>query len=197
MSQLANGPHMAHYEKLLTDARVKGEAGVHLHLKLPQPPTSRLGFRGKKVKKSDAKLIAAKLIEAAKRDPSLIPAALNVARRVEGFKSQERAKQHTKKDTGKTTQQQIEEARQLVKKLEAEQLKVHQAHLEVKVVKVEASKTKMTEVLKPLPPRVETKFSEFELRQKLLDEHKAKLAADLKVRQFGNRINIKCRNSPG
>jgi hypothetical protein len=169
-----------HYNELLADSRVEGKVGINQYMFRPTEPTSRLGYRGKKVKKSDAKIIAAKLIEAAKRDPSLIPAALNAVRKVEGFKAQERAKQHSKKNVGKTTQQQIEEARKMVKRLEEAQLKSNQS---APAAKVNAPQ--------------ETRFDEYELRQKLLKEAKDKMAADLKVSQFGKDVFIKCRNNPG
>jgi hypothetical protein len=190
MGQSSNGERGA-YDQLLMDARIKGEVGVYKHMKRPTEPTSRLGFRGKKVKKSDLKLIAVKMAEAAKHNPSLKLAADNIASRVESIKAQERAKQ--KKTPERVIS--VEEARELLRQIEAQQPKPQPkaeqpTKPQTKAEQPKAVQQKPVEAAKPQPPPL----NEFELRKRLLAEQKAKLANSLKVEQFGRNVYLKCKN---
>ena len=197
-----SGAHMARYEVQLMKAHIEGKAGINQHMVLPTDPTSRLGFRGKKAKKADLKLIAAKLSDSAKRNPELLKAALNVAAKIEGFKAQEKAKQQAHKTEHKPrtttmTPEQIEEARKLLRQLEAQEaVKAPQPKpaTQVKQAEVKAVKAKEPTTIHEREP---TKFNEYELRQKLLNEQKAKMAASLKVNQFGRDVFLTLKNAPG
>jgi len=162
------GQGMKQYERLLVESQVNGTADINQHMRRPTESTSRLGFRGKKVKKADLKLIAEKLAKVAQRNPNFVKAANNMASITEGLKAQERMKQKPGK------QNQIEEARKLLKQLEAKQARA-----------VQNKSTTQTNSL-----------DEYSLRQKLLAEQKAKLAGKLEIKQYGN-VFLKPRNSPG
>ena len=79
----ASGKGQYHYREVYKAALENNEIGVNKHTFQPTPPTSRLGFAGKKVSKKDKQLIAERLLQSALKpgaDPQLISAALNMAR---------------------------------------------------------------------------------------------------------------------
>ena len=69
-----------HYQALLQSAKQEGKVGIHFHMSRPTTPTSRLGFAGRKASKKDLKAIAERMLESAMKDPTLINAAVNMAR---------------------------------------------------------------------------------------------------------------------
>jgi hypothetical protein len=67
------------FNRCMDSAVKNGEVGVHLHILTSQPPTSRIGFVGKRPTKKTLKLLAEKLLQQAQKNPSLIKAAVNLA----------------------------------------------------------------------------------------------------------------------
>jgi hypothetical protein len=68
------------YAKCLTSAREAQTVGIGLHIRTPQPETSRLGFKGKQVSKKDRAELVERLWQSALKNPELMPAALNAMR---------------------------------------------------------------------------------------------------------------------
>ena len=76
----ASGQGQFRYRECLKTANNNNQVGPHHHMRLPTPPTSRLGFAGKKVSKKDRAAIADRLLEQSLNNPTLRAAALNMAR---------------------------------------------------------------------------------------------------------------------
>jgi FtsZ-interacting cell division protein ZipA len=186
-----SGAHMDHYVRLLVKSQNEGTVGINQHMKLPTEPTSRLGFRGKKAKKSDLKLIAAKMVESAKKDPRLLPAALNAMNQA-GSAKQEHTHSTHKERTSKAQTMSVEEARKLLAQIEAVQ---PQPKAEEPSQPKQVEKVRRVEAAKPEPKMDE--YQEYQLRQKLLKEQKAKMAATLKVEQYGRNVFLHIKNSVG
>jgi hypothetical protein len=69
------------YLQCLQAARHNGEVGVHIHLRQPQAPESRLGFRGKRLTKKSRKEIKKQIIaKASAGDNSLLALAVRLMR---------------------------------------------------------------------------------------------------------------------
>jgi hypothetical protein len=77
MNHNVSGKGGKSYTTCLKAAYVAGEVGVNLHTHTPTSPLSRMGYRGKKLGKKAIKDLAEKMLEAAKKDPTLKQAALN------------------------------------------------------------------------------------------------------------------------
>lgn len=167
-----SGAGMFNYEKCLADAKEKGLSGIHLHLRRQTEPTSRLAFRGKKVSKKSLPDIAQSLQEAAEKNPSLKPYANNMAK----YLPASAAKKKT----------------------------VNEVDLMNEIIKLrEKESTTIKTIMAPMQPLITaTKVSSFEsddskLREKIRQEALNKVAKALDIPQYGRRVYLKTKNSPG
>jgi hypothetical protein len=196
MAQGKNGG-IGIYDRLLMEARMKGEVGVNLHMKRPTEIESRLGYRGKPLSKKAKVELAEKMKEAAQRNPALRAAADNCARIAENLKAE--GKKAAKKEAKPERTMSVEEVRALLKQLEAQE-KPTPVQVKAPVQaqpKPAPKKDEGPTVYLSKEPKPETKFDEHYLRQKLLAEAKAKLARNMEVVQYSDNIIIKTRNNPG
>lgn len=161
---------MENYNKLLQDSRNRDDVGVNKHMRVSQPPTSRLGFKGKKVAKKDLVEITEKLTKAAKHNPQLQKAAQNLNKYAPvGY---------SKTKPAPTKQEDSAELRVL----------------QNLILEYKKNNSNISSVsAKPI-------FSEDELREKIKQERMNKIANDMKIPQyskFGEEAQSKLSNEPG
>ena len=181
---LYSGRGMSEYEKLLFDARGNRSVGVNHHLRRPQPSDSRLGFAGKKPKKSTI-LLVERALRPVKDKPELAKAYANIKARADQIRPLRKGKDNESEPENAKLQREL-------KRLQEENSKLRQtvAQEPVKPVSVKAEA--------PTPPKLNvaqevvevvseptlTHERLEELRNKIRQAAIDKVAQDLKVEHY-------------